>query len=648
MGRPQSHAELLEMPGRAEEARQLRAEQSADRERREAKKTIDAENNEIEWQEGKHPQDEKHDAKQDDDKPAEVKTPPKVNFILVRNKPYFQVDSGDGSYCFAHLVDGGIQFIDSVGDYKPQPLPVVNGKPLKLVLMPDVEVANAKLYTPGDLFESLKAHITSYVDLSPLDFELCIYYIIFTWFSPKVDTLGYLRLLGDTGKGKSRALKVIGDLTFYAIQSSGASTFSGIARTKEKFNGTLIIDEADIAGDASHTLIKYLNLGFERGKFFILSDKKNPRNQDIFDPFSPKVIAMRKPYEDNATEGRLLSIDMHETGNKHLPIILPETYEAETQRLRNELCCFGLHHWGNIDGHIMTDMTELNIEPRLKQLGMPLSIIFQLWPKGEARFIEYLSHRQQEIRLIRATSWDGTLINTVIQLARGEIDLPSEFDKFKLNGIPAAITPSMVAKIAGGSPKSASERLAGCGFKLELIRIKTDTEKARTTRAYLVPNVKAWNEIISRYYANGDEQAPEIPDNLRGRFFQNVTDVTDVTDKKTPPLPAGDPEQEKDCVLINHKSVTTVTSVTADGPSDEPPYDPADDITPEDSPWDDDMEQCLVRTPEVLLEHFDSLTNPAIQMADGINRDLRKLLASEYLPRFTPYINKWYFETGGK
>jgi hypothetical protein len=489
--------------------------------------------------------------------------PPRSNFILDEGVPYFQVDFGDGQYRFAHLVGDVVQFRDLVGNYEPQPLPLVNGKPLRLVLMPDGEVASAKLHNPGELFDRLKRHLTHYLDLSPLDFELCIYYAIFTWFAPKVDTLGYLRLLGDTGKGKSRALKVVGDLTFYPIIASGASTFSGIARTKEKFKGTLIIDEADISGDASHQLIKYLNLGFEKGKIFILSDKKNPRNQDYFDPFCAKVIAMRKPFRDNATEGRLLSISMHETGDKHIPIILPDDYNTETQRLRNELCRFTLQHWHEVEGARMIDLTELNIEPRLKQLAMPLSIIFQLWPEGQERFIEYLLKRQQEIRRIRATSWDGTLVNTVIQLARGETDLPMEFHQYRLNGLPAAVTPGMVAKVTGSTAKTATERLSGCGFELEVKGVKVEgADKPKTVRAYSIPDTRAWQEILSRYYVSNDDSIPAVPDNLRGRFFTDFTDFTDYGQRKTPTFQ----NDGEDGVLFRPESVKTVNSVNPDKP----------------------------------------------------------------------------------
>jgi acyl-[acyl carrier protein]--UDP-N-acetylglucosamine O-acyltransferase len=61
-------------------------------------------------------------------------------------------------------------------------------------------------------------------------------------------------------------------------------------------------------GEKETQVTKYLNLGFERGQYYILSDKQDPRSQDYFDAFSPKVLAMREPFHDNATEGRLLSV----------------------------------------------------------------------------------------------------------------------------------------------------------------------------------------------------------------------------------------------------------------------------------------------------------------------------------------------------
>ena len=39
----------------------------------------------------------------------------------------------------------------------------------------------------------------------------------------------------------------------------------------------------------------------------------------------------------------------------------------------------------------------LDIEPRLRQLAMPISIVCQLWPEGADLFREYLVRRQNEV-----------------------------------------------------------------------------------------------------------------------------------------------------------------------------------------------------------------------------------------------------------
>lgn len=551
--------------------------------------------------------------------------PPRSNFVITdTGEPHFQVDMGDGVYRYAHVISDSVQFRDGVGDYEPQPLPRPHGKPLRFILMPSGGICECRPLSGDALFRKVKRHLRRYVDLAELDFDLCAFYIIFTWFSPKVETLGYLRLLGDTGKGKSRALKAVGDLCFYSIIASGASSFSGIARTKEKFHGTLIIDEADLAGDASSQMIKYLNLGFEKGKIFILSDKKNPKNQDYFDPFCPKVIAMRQPFKDNATEGRLLSISMRETTNKAIPIILDQKYEAETQELRNELARFTLEHWYDVDGSMMLDLTEINVEPRLKQLAMPLSIIFQLWPEGRERFIEYLLRRQEEIRKIRATSWDGTLVNTVIQLAKGELELLNEFEQYQLNGLPAAITPSMVSKAAGCSAKSATERLNGCGFELEIKRsVVGDGTKTKTTRAYSVPDNRTWLEIIQRYYVNHDDPMPEPPECLKSLHY--VTDVTDVTDfeqETTPTKEVG--------VLSSPRSVTTVTSVTTN-----------------EAEFDDYSSQPLLGlTPEQVIEIWEAEDKPVVPISQcEVCYDLSRTLTDDTPSRHLDAITQWISTT---
>ncbi len=445
-------------------------------------------------------------------------------YLYSEDRLYLQIRRFDGQMTFAYLNKGQVRFTAqvSVGNGRsvaPQPLPKgADGVEVPIVGMPDENISASPLLSAGELFNRIKKHIAIYVDLAPLDLELCCYYILFTWFYQKVNTLGYLRFIGDTGKGKSRIQKVVGNLCFYPLITSGASSFSGMARTSQYWRGTMVMDEADLSGDMAHQITKFLNLGIERGQYYVLSDKQNPRFQQYFDPFMPKVLAMRQPFEDNATEGRLLSIATYETSNQDIPIILPlREYLAQVQALRNYITRFVLEHWNGVDGSKMVSFNDLAIEPRLKQLAMPLSIVFQVWPEGIQQFKNYLLARQKDLRRERSMAWEGSLFNLVYSIASGDLDLSSAFSEYYSDSKPLAVTPTMVAKQMHSSPKAVTHALAGIGFTVESRRLPGGKKKPRL---YAVPDARKWREIVSRYYYTEEDDPPaEAPDVLRSSKY---------------------------------------------------------------------------------------------------------------------------------
>jgi len=449
-------------------------------------------------------------------------------YLYHNGKLCLQVKMFTGKMAFAYLDGDKVKFTEqlSLGNGRtvvPHPLPKgEDGVELELVGMPDEGVSTVPLLTPAELLARIKAHISKYVDLASLDLDLCCYYALFTWFFIKVNTLGYLRFIADTGKGKTRVQKVTGDICFYPFRTSGASSFSGIARTGQRWHGTMVMDEFDLAGEIEHQIIKYLNLGFEQGQYYVLSDKQNPRFQQYFDPFMPKIIAMRKPFGDNATEGRLLSITTYETTNLDIPILLPCEYSSEVSTLRNYLARFVMEHWDKVDGSKMSTFQHLLIEPRLKQLAMPLSIIFQLWPDGEGQFEEYLLARQKELRRERSMSWEGMLFNLVYAIAVGDIDLKDSYaEYYSKEGDIEAITPTMVSRQLNSKPKSVTQGLTSIGFGVESRRLPSNNKKPRL---YAVSDSRKWREMVSRYYYSENEddvpqEAPEVLRSLRYVVF---------------------------------------------------------------------------------------------------------------------------------
>ena len=62
--------------------------------------------------------------------------------------------------------------------------------------------------------------------------EIATQYILLTWVYDKFNELPYLRLRGDFGSGKTRALLVIGSICYKPFFASGASTVSPLRQRR--------------------------------------------------------------------------------------------------------------------------------------------------------------------------------------------------------------------------------------------------------------------------------------------------------------------------------------------------------------------------------------------------------------------------------
>ena len=76
------------------------------------------------------------------------------------------------------------------------------------------------------LISDVQQFIHRYVDLSPTFEKIATYYVLLSWLYDVFNDLPYLRLRGDFGTGKTRALLVLGSICYKAFFASGASTVS--------------------------------------------------------------------------------------------------------------------------------------------------------------------------------------------------------------------------------------------------------------------------------------------------------------------------------------------------------------------------------------------------------------------------------------
>ena len=226
----------------------------------------------------------------------------------------------------------------------------------------------------AELVDAIREYLFRYVDLSERFQRIASYYVLLTWVYDAFNELPYLRLRGDFGSGKTRALMVIGSLCYKAFFASGASTVSPIFHILDTFRGTLIFDEADFRfSDEKSELVKIFNNGTSKG-FPVLRTAMTVKRE--FDPrafnvFGPKIVAMRRSFEDQALESRFLTEEMGQRSLRDgIPINLPDAQKEEARSLRNRLLMYRFQSLQRI--RVDESLVDRSLSSRLNQILVPL------------------------------------------------------------------------------------------------------------------------------------------------------------------------------------------------------------------------------------------------------------------------------------
>jgi len=225
--------------------------------------------------------------------------------------------------------------------------------------------------------------------------------------------------------------------------------------------------------------------------------------------------------------------------------------------LRAYIAVFVLWHWSNVDSAKMIDFGDIDVEPRLRQMLRPLSLILQLFPDGESRLTDYLRARQIEIKRERAASFDGLCFNLAVKLADGAEDLQDDpkFAKYYRRGALQAVEPRMIAALLGAKTLMVSRALRRIGFKttdtkitfLDAVPDGKDADgnkkskfvdKKKTVLKASVPDEDTWKEMVARYHfiepseagagqrAVEPDEAPTCPEILKGNQYTTVKACT--------------------------------------------------------------------------------------------------------------------------
>jgi hypothetical protein len=283
----------------------------------------------------------------------------------------------------------------------------------KVVLLP----SGYKECTVAELDARCIKFIHKYLDVDKMYEKLSAWNIRLSWVYDRFHTLNYLRALGDTGTGKSRFLDTIGMINYKPIMCSGAATSAPIFRLTDKWNGTLVIDEADQEqSDETNMLIKIFNCGYERGRAVIRCDKNDPNKVEFYEVFCPKVIATRKRFHDKATEARCMTRVMTQTVRKDIPPILTKEFYAEAEELRQMYLYYRMTHYFTIDPEagMKTDLSMY--EPRLQQVHVGFVSLFCEDEQQMIGFRKYLDEYQRMLIEERSETYEGLVVKCIYDM----------------------------------------------------------------------------------------------------------------------------------------------------------------------------------------------------------------------------------------
>ena len=405
-------------------------------------------------------------------------------------------------YCLFEQIEGGkfLQCFKETGDTKIISY-FVDGD-ARIAPLDSEEVALGAVRLPsgiaeyGDTLALLKevdTHIHRYLDVSDSFRKFASYYVLLSWLYDRFSTLPYLRFIGDTGCGKSRALDVCGGLCYKATSASGCITPAPIYRMLKRWAGTIIIDEADLQNsDEYHEVTKILNCGFERNRPVIRAVKDNPENLQILPTYGPKVFATRRRFKDTALEARCLTEIMQETAREDIPATLNDAFYKEQGELRNRLLRFRFRNYDKVNGDNKVILELKGIEPRLRQISACFASLFAGQPEVLADYQGFITHHQRELIEQRASTIYGQVVEKLVSLT--ESHTIDTFDSLDTTLIPVS---------AGDMAESLNMTPQAIGGILKTLGLQTKFIKAQAKRCIVYDPAKL--ATLKRRYVPQDE-----------------------------------------------------------------------------------------------------------------------------------------------
>lgn len=285
------------------------------------------------------------------------------------------------------------------------------------VIFPNGLNAERKPLGLVELHKRIVDYAHKYFD-APAEWEsVAGYYIILTWLYDCFPNIGYLRMLGPYGVGKSRFVDTYGYIAYRAIRAAGSSSVSPVFRTLHLLRGTLCMDEINAPDKSTDPELEMIfKLGSSKRSPAILRTTSG-RDNELFPEgylvYGGKIFGAIKKFNDPATDSRCITLKASlATVRKDIPVALQSRFDEEAEELRKELMTFRMAFW---EPEKVLDYAAVDeaLEPRSKQIAAALFTIVKE-PETRAAITRMLLEQESENRAEREMSIAAKLLQAVL------------------------------------------------------------------------------------------------------------------------------------------------------------------------------------------------------------------------------------------
>ena len=365
-----------------------------------------------------------------------------------------------------------------------------------------------------DLYREIKAFIHAFMELKPEDeIILALYVMKASLFDALKDTsFPFIHVLAPYGKGKSRLLTVMCEITPYGFYSVDIKS-AALKRVSDLYGVVLYVDEK---GSMDNELAAILNGKYNANALILNANNEIQQGFSAiigYRIFGPMVLAGRSPFRDDAIESKSFQINLDfELSRQDVPRKIKgkflDDFRERARIIRGKLLQFRVNWHEDINGIEGSDFLkryEDHTEPRLFEVISFFEDLIEIIPEIKPEIGEVL--KTQIIRNVEvaAQTPNGIIANEVLALMQSEEGI----EVYTINGksCTGIYLSAIYDEIGKDYAKQTGKILSALGLKTDRPRItKTREDRDGNEREYTkrysmvrIPDEKKERELRSRY-----------------------------------------------------------------------------------------------------------------------------------------------------